>query len=427
MDIKKLENSQIEMKIIISWEEWKKYIDLAVQDISKEVKVEGFRPGKAPKDIIEKKVGSEAVLNLAAEKAIGKNYPKTVMEEKIEAIGQPRIEVLKIAEGNDLEYKVMTAVMPEVKIGSWEAEVKKVNAKNNKEKVEVSDEEIMGEIKKIAASRVQLVTVAREAKNGDSVEIDFEVSRSGVPIENGSSKKHNLILGKNVFIPGFEENIIGMKEGEEKTFELVFPKEYHAKGLAGKPAVFKVKVNLVQERKTPEVSDEFARSLGKFENLEEFKKNIKEGMLKEKVAKKKEDGRGRALEEVIKKTEADIPKILLDEELHKMIHEFEAQLQGMGMEMSKYLEQMKKTKEDLEEEWKPQAEKRIKASLALEEVAKEKEIEAPHEDIEAEMNKTLQYYKGVKDMEKNIDMAQLYNYTKGMLRNEKVFELLEKL
>jgi trigger factor len=249
----------------------------------------------------------------------------------------------------------------------------------------------------------------------------------GVPIENGTSKKHPLVIGKGVFIPGFEEQIIGMKEGEEKEFELNFLENYHKKDLAGRPATFKVKMALVQERQTPEVNDDFAKSLGKFENLEALKKNVSEGIEHENEHKLKDEKRTKQIEEVIKNIETDLPDILITEEVGRMTSEFEYQLSPMGMNLDQYLAQIKKDKKELQKDWEPQAKKRVLSALALSEIAKMNDIKAEAKEVEEEMNKTLQYYKNVKDMEKNIDMERLYKYSKGVLENEKVFEYLEKL
>ncbi|MDD3498361.1 MAG: trigger factor [Candidatus Moranbacteria bacterium] len=427
MTIKKLDNSQVEIKVSIPWEKWKNFLDEAVRDFSKDIKLEGFRPGKAPREIIEKKVGSEALLNSAAEKAVSKDYPKAVEKEKINAIGSPKIKVEFLKEGEDLKYTAVTAVIPEVKMQPWQKEVGKVNKDFSRKKAEVSEDEVDVELKKIATSRTKFITVNRGAGSGDSVRVDFQVSRSGVPIEGGTASDHNLILGSNTFIPGFEDKIAGMKEGEEKKFDLNFPESYHDKSLAGKKAGFKVKMKLVQKREIPEINDSFAQSLGRFKNLDDLKKSISEGIRKEKEIKIKEERRGKITEKLIEKTEVVLPEILIHEELHKMIHELESQVRAMGMELDKYLEGIKKTKDDLEKDWRPQAEKRLKAALALGEIAKDLRINVENEKVEEEMNKTLQYYKNVKDVEKNIDMKRLYDYTKAMLVNEAVFENLEKM
>ena len=424
-EIKNLPKSQAEITVTVSWDEWEKFIVQAAEDFSKEIKIQGFRAGKAPRDMVEKKVGTAALLDAAAQKAVQGTYPKIVIEKKLEVIGAPKAEILKLAEKNELVYKVLTDVIPVATLKPYKSAVEKINKLYLKNGSEVSKEEIEKEIEEIAKSRVQHVKVDRAALEGDNVILDFEVKQSGVPIENGSSKNHPMILGRGVFIPGFEEQVIGMKAGEIKDFELAFPEDYHAKGLAGKPAQFTVTVNTVEERKTPEVTDEFARSLGKFKDLDDMRKNVGEGMQEEKKTELKEKRRAEIIEELIKVTEVELPEVLIHEELHKMINEFEMQLQGMNLTFEQYLQQIGKSFDELEKEWEPQAIKRIKAALALEEIAKEREIEVPSEEVEAEMNKTLAQYKKIQDVEKNIDLAKLYNYVKGMMVNEKVLEYLE--
>ena len=425
--LKKLPNSELEVAVSVSWEEWKKYIDQAAGDYSKEIKIQGFRAGKAPRDMVEKKVGTAALFDAAAQKAVQATFPKVVVEKKIEAIGKPKAEIVKLAEGNDLEYKVIVSVIPEVSMKPWKSGVEKVNKEYSKKNAEVTAEDVEKELAEIAKSRVQHITVEREAQDGDNVILSFEVKKDGVPIENGSSKSHPMILGRGVFIPGFEEQVVGMKAGEVKEFELTFPKEYHEKSLAGNPAQFTVTVETVQERKSPEVTDEFARSLGKFKDLAEMRKNVTEGMEEEKKIELKEKKRGAIIDVLVENTVVEIPHILIYEELHKMIGEFEMQLQGMNITFEQYLKQIGKTIDELEKEWEPQAIKRIKAALALEEVAKEREIEVANEEVEAEMNKTLAQYKKIQDAEKNIDLGKLYNYVKGTMVNERVLEYLENI
>ncbi len=424
-EIKKLPNSEIEVLVSVPWKLWEKYIDQAAADYSKEIKIQGFRAGFAPRDMVEKKVGKEALLDAAAQKTVQGTYPKVVTEKKIDAIGAPKAEVVKLAEGNALEYKVVTAVIPEVTMKPWKSSMEKVNKEYDKKKTDISAEEVEKELAEIAKGRVQHITVDRAAQDGDNVILSFEVKKDGVPIENGTSKSHPMILGRGVFIPGFEEQVLGMKAGEIKDFELTFPKDYHEKGLAGNPAQFTVTVETVQERKSPELTDEFAKSLGKFKDLEDMRKNVSEGMAEEKKVELKEKRRGALIDALVEVTQVETPHVLVHEELHKMIGEFEMQLQGMNITFEQYLMQIGKSIDELEKDWEPQAIKRIKAALALEEVAKEREIEVSNEDVEAEMNKTLAQYKQIKDAEKNIDLGKLYNYVKGMMVNEKVLEYLE--
>jgi len=426
--IKKLDKSRVEIKITVPREQWEKYLDAVASEASQEIKIEGFRPGKAPRKMVEQKVGKGVILNGAAEKAVQKSYAEYVAAEKLEVIGAPEVTIEKIEEGQDLEFVAKVAVMPKMEIkDSYKKEIKKINVAYQGKKPEVAEEEVQLELEKLANSRVKLVTVNREIKNNDSVEIDFTVLVDNVPIEGGTSKKHPMIVGKGVFIPGFEENLLRMKEGEEKEFELEFPKDYHKKDLAGRMATFKVKVLLVQARQTPEINDEFVKSLGQFENLEALRQNIRAGMLEENTQKLKEQKRSEYIEKILENSQVELPEILVRQEIQQMVREFEQQIQMTGMTLEQYLGQLKKDVKELEKDWEPQAEKRVKSALALKEISALEEIFIDSKDIEEEMNKTLQYYKNVKNMEKNIDMERLYNYTKGIMENDKVFELLEAL
>lgn len=425
--VKKLDGSRVEMNITLPWEEWKGEIEHAAEQLAKQVKVAGFRQGKAPRDVIEKRFGKGAVLAEAAEHAVSHSYGKALEQEKVEAIGQPEIRLGKLAEGEALEYGAITAVMPEVALKPWKDAVKKINKEFAKREAVVEEKEIQEELERLAAMRAKSVTVNREAKLEDSVLVDFTVMQDGVVIEGGKSENHPLVLGKGVFIPGFEEQIVGMKAGEEKAFTLTFPAEYHAKHLAGKPAEFSVKVRVVQEREVPVLDDAFAKSLGNFDSLEKLRENLRTGMLEEKKAKSKEERRTQMLDALTERSEIDFPKILVDEELARMVREFSAQVQSMGFDFAAYLEQAKKTEEELVKEWEPQAKKRLAAHMVLDTIAKEEDIDADSQEIEAEMNKALQYYKSVKQAEKDIDMERLYSAVRGQLLNEKVFDFLEKL
>lgn len=426
--IKKLPKSLIEFESIVPWIEWKKYLNQAIENVSKEIRIPGFRPGKAPRKMIEQKVRMEKIINEAAGKAIQKNYVDFILKEKLEVIGSPEIEIKKISEGEDLHFVARAAVLPEVFVDEKHKNaVRKINRSYEDKKSEITDEEIELELDKLANSRAKLVTVRREVQKNDSVEIDFSVLMNGVPIENGTSKNHPLVIGKEVFIPGFEDNLIGLQEGMEKEFELDFPENYHNTNLSGKKATFKVKINLVQERQIPEVNDEFAKSLGSFENLDSLKKNFRQEMANEKSNKLKEQKRNEYVEKIIENTKTDLPAILIQEETHKMFHEFEHQIETMGMKLDQYLEKIKKKKEDLTRDWEPSAVKRVKSALALREIVKMEKITVDAKEIEIEVNKNLQYYKNLEDAQRNIDMERLYNYTKGSLENEKVFLILEKL
>jgi len=426
--MKKLPKSQIEFEVSIPSAEWEKYLDVVSKEASEEFNIAGFRPGKAPQNIIEQKVGKGEILNSASQKAVEKSYGEYVAKEKLEVIGAPQVEIEKIEEGKDLQYKVTVAVMPKGKLGNkYKAQIKKINAENKDKKITIEEKEVDLELEKLANSRAKLITVRREAQKNDNVEIDFSVAMDGKNIEKGSSKNHPLVIGQGLFIPGFEDNLVGMAEGAEKEFTLNFPSDYHEKNLAGKPAVFKVKLNLVQEREIPKIDDVFAKSLGNFADLLALKSKLKENMEHEQKHKQAEKIRNDYVEAIVANLEVELPDVLVESEAEKMIEEFAGQIQSMGMDLEKYLEQLKKTRADLKKDWQPQAEKRVKSALALKEAVLADEIKADTKEIEAEANKTLQYYKKIEHAEKQIDMQRLYNYTKGVLENEKLFKLLGKL
>lgn len=429
MDIKvtKLPKSRVEMEISVPWDEWKGEIDHAAQHLASEIKVEGFRPGKAPRAMLEKRLGKATVLIEGAEHAIDHLYPAALEQSKVDAIGKPEVRLDEVKDGEPLRFTVTTAVMPDVTIRPWEKKVKSVNEDHRKTKHEVSAEDVEKALRDIAESRAKQVAVAREARESDVVLVDFVVRQGGVPIEGGTSKKHPIVLGKGAFIPGFEEAILGMKEGEEKTVSLTFPEKYHITMLAGKPADFHVKVIGVQERQIPELDDAFASSLGKFESIAKLRENVAEGMRMEKENEAKEKRRIAILEAILGEAEAEIPEALVEGELRRMISEFGSQAAMAGMTLEDYLARGKKTEKDLANEWRPQAEKRILSGLALDMIAKEREIEAVQEEIEAEMNKVLAYAKSIEKAEKDLDLAAIYDAARSRLRNEKLFELLENL
>lgn len=425
--VKKLAESRVEISATLPWSEWGKHEAHAVEHMAANLELPGFRKGKIPKNIIEQRFGRQALLIEMAEHAVEAAYPKAILDAKAEAIGRPEIKFEKVTEGDALAFTLTTAVLPEIVLKKWEKAVTKVNKENAAKKIEVADADIDKEIERLATMRASFITVNRAAQKDDSVEIDFTVLQNGVPIEGGVGKKHPLVIGSGAFIPGFEEALIGMSLGDEKTVELTFPTEYHAEHLAGKPATFTVKMLLVQERHIPVVDDAFVKNLGRFETLVDLRKSIREGMLEERKREHIEAHRGAILDALFNEAELEYPRILVEQEETQMLSQFKTQIEGMGFTWERYLEQSKKTEEQLKQDWELQAKKRIAAELILQKLAGEKDIMVDNEDIEAEMNKVLQYYKSVKGIEKNLDLQRLYASVQNRLMNEKVLVWLEKL
>ena len=427
IEIKKLPKSKIEVTASIPSSEWEKSIDGAVKKMAQSVKIEGFRPGKAPREVIEQHVGVETILYEAGEMAMKKHWESVIREKKLDVIGRPQGEITHLFLGEDLKYRIVSDILPEVQMkDTWKKKVKRYV--EDKKPIEVVDKDsplVLKEIERLAQSRAVHTPVEREAKTGDSVILDFQVFLDGVVIEGGTSKDHALLLGSGVFIPGFEEHIVGMKASEEKTFELDFPKEYHAKHLAGKKAKFEVKVKRVEQRDIPPIDDTFAISLGKFNDLSDLKSNISQGITQEHHEKEKQERRSEILNILLDHSEMELPDILLEEELHSMMHDFEYRITSSGMSFDQYLQQVKKTREDVHEMFREGAEKRVKGNVIFAHIAKEENIQPTSEEVQGHMNKTLAYYKDVKDIEKKIDMTRLYTVSREELITNKVWELLE--
>ena len=425
IDIKQLPKSEVEMIIELDPIEWGKFVNEALRELGKEVKIEGFRPGFAPKEMVEQKVGQGHILEAAADLAVRKTYVKVLEEKNIDAIGRPEIQVLKMAMDNPFEFKIKTAVLPPIKLADYR-KIAQADKPKNKEQIKVEEKEIESSLNWLQKSRTKYATVLRPAQKGDRAEIDFTAKQEGNVIENGESKNHPLILGEGKFVPGFEEQLVGLKEGENKNFSLVFPEDFQQKDLASQLIEFETKMNLVQEAQVPDLSDDFAKSLGCFENLAALKDNIKQGLAMEKERQAKEAWRAKVLQEIVKKSEIELPEIMIQAELAKMTDEFKANLTQMGLDFNEYLKNLKKTEEELKKEWLPKAKERAQAGLILRAIADQEKIEVTGQEAEEEINHIIKHYPDWDAVKAKIDMAQLLEYTKGRLKNEKVFEFLEK-
>lgn len=404
------------------------FIKKAANEISKDLKVDGFRKGNIPFEVVQQNVGRDKLLQEGADRAVKKYYVDYVLDNKIQAVGQPILSVKKLAKGNDFEFEAEVDILPEIKLNNWQEKIKEINKKYKDTKNETKEEEINKELEYLSEQRAKIKTVNREAKKGDQAEIDFEVFQDNVPIEGGTAKKHQVIIGKGQFIPGFEEQLIGMKADEEKEFELEFPKEYHQKHLAGKKALFRVKLNFVQEREIPEINDDFASGIGKFKNLEELKKNLREGIKQEKDKKTNQKQEMEIIDALTEDLKIEIPQVLVDSEIEKMDSELNSSIAQMGLNRQQYFQQIKTTEEKLKEQWKKKdAPKRIKAALILRDLARENKIMPKTEEIQNQLNQILQYYKTLGQAAENMDTKRLYENIKAELTNKKTFEFLRGL
>lgn len=429
--ISQLPKSEIEILATIPFAEFEPQTKKAAGFLSEEKDIEGFRKGKAPYEVVKNKFGEMAIYERAAELAIRQNYTKLLknvsadsQKKELTPIGRPEVTITKLAPGNDLEFKIKIALLPEIELPDYKSVAQKIL--KQKKITLINEEEIQKSLDWIRESRAPLVTVDRAAQKGDAVEIDFETKQNGIRIEGLDSKNHPLTIGQGQFIPGFDDQLLGMKTGEEKNFTLTIPENWHDKNLAGKTLDFKAVLKLVQEKIIPELNDEFAKSAGNFSSAEDLKKNVREGLTQEKEAREKQRIRSLIIEEITLLKIA-IPEVLLNSELVKMLQELKNGIENMQMNWVDYLLHIKKSEDDLKKEWRGEAEKRVKAALALRQIALQEKIEPSAEEIEKASNQYLAQFDTPKEARRKIDAEDLKEYIKGVLRNEKVFEFLEEL
>ncbi len=417
IEIKNLPQSQLELNISLSSDELEPCLDAAARELSRRNPINGFRPGLAPRDVVIRELGREKVERAAFDLAVKEKLGEVITEKEIDFVGEPKVARV-LPQNGGLEFTATLSVVPKIEVGDY----RKIKVPSEEVKVgETEVEEILADIRK---SRAENSNVSRAAEKGDRVEIDFLVKKDGVVVESGESKQHPLILGEGHFIEGFEDNIIGLKEGESKNFSLIAPVGYHNKNLAGQKVDFEVKMNLVQARQVPELTDEFVKSLGKFSSVEDLRNSVIEGLKTEKTLKAQDKRRAQIVEELVKNINVELPQKLVEMEMGKMTAELSESLARMNLTLENYLNHIAKTPEELKKDWQPQAEKRVKAALVLKEISKKENIEVAEAEIENRLNEIM---KAAPPMPpgQNLDLTALRGYVKNVIRNEKVFELLE--
>jgi len=414
VDIAKLPKSEIELKIEVPVQEWQEFLADTAKELSRELKIEGFRPGYAPIKIVEEKIGTNKILEEAAEHCVKKCYVRAILENNIEAIGQPEVSILKLAKDNPFEFKAKVAVMPEIKLPDY----KKIAAKIERKKVSVEEKEVKEALSFVQKSRAKLTLKLGPCQKGDWVEIEY----SSPQIENNKKIEDAFVLGEGKMLSGFEENLEGLAENQEKKFFLAFPKNHFSKELVGKEIEFQVKLRSVKKLELPEITDEFAKGVGNFSDLAGLEKSLQEGIGMEKENAESQRVCQEILEKIAKNSEVEIPEALVIREQNRMLDGLKQDIsQKLGMTIEDYLTKIKKTEKELLDSFFSEAEKRIKNSLVLKEVSKKEDIKVSEEEVKTETQKILIKYPDLK----KLDPEQLKSYTEEVLENEKAFQLLE--
>ncbi len=426
---KELPKKQLELLFTLTSDDFHPFVEEAAQEISAEKKIKGFRPGKAPYQMVANEVGEMTIFQRASNLAITKTYFDYIEQNDLEVIDNPSIDILKLAPGNPFEYKATVSLLPKVGI----CDMTKISIAKLEE-VKVDNKDVEKTLTDLSHMRSSQSLVDRASKKGDMVEINFDTYIDNVPIEHGSAKKHNLIIGEGYMIPGFEDNLIGLKKDETKEFELSFPEKYHEKSLANKKATFKVKVSAVYEVKYPEINDEFAKGLG-LKDLEALKKHISSNIEQEKRMKAEQKQELEIINAIIEKSKfEDIPEVLINQETHKMVHEMEDNVQRQGMDFKNYLEHLKKTEADLKLDFVPDAIKRVKTAIFMRAFAKQEKIEVAHDEIHHEIDRTLASYKlnpnyanEISRIEENLKTENAHRYFENLIANRKTMKKLKEL
>ena len=395
----------------------------AIQDVFKKsakyFNIPGFRKGKAPFKIVERYYGDSIFYEDAFNDLAPIVYDEEIKENKIEVASRPQIDVVQMEKGKDLIFTAIVATKPEVKLGKYkEIPLKKIEYK-------VTDEDIDHEINHMAEHNSRMVTVEdRPVKDKDIVTIDFEGFTDGKPFEGGKAENHDLTIGSKTFIPGFEDQIIGMKIGEEKDIKVTFPKDYFSKDLAGKEATFHVVLHGIKEKQLPAIDDEFAKDVSEFDTLKELKDSIKEKMEKENEERAKHETEDAAIEEVCKNTNIDIPEGMVELEIDNIMQNLDQRLSYQGLNLEQYLKMMGKSEEDFRKDYKEQAEKNVKTRLVLEQIVKDEKIKEDEKYIKEKLEEMAkQYNRKVEDLEKN---EELKNYLAESSKTEQAVELIVK-
>ncbi|PCK20604.1 trigger factor [Bacillus pumilus] len=384
----KQEGNEGVLTVEVDAETFNKALDDAFKKVVKQVSIPGFRKGKVPRGLFEQRFGVESLYQDALDILLPVEYPKAIDEAGIEPVDRPEIDVEKIEKGESLIFTAKVTVKPEVKLGDY----KGLNVE--KDDTTVTDEDVQEELKAVQNRQAELVVKEEGAiENGDTVVLDFEGFVDGEAFEGGKAENYSLEVGSGSFIPGFEEQLVGLEAGAEKDVEVTFPEEYHAEDLAGKPAVFKVKIHEIKAKELPALDDEFAKDVDEEvetlaeltektkKRLEEAKENEAEGKLREELVAKASEN-----------AEADIPQAMVDTELDRMMKEFEQRLQMQGMNLELYFQFSGQDEDALKEQMKEDASKRVKSNLTLEAIAAAEELQVSDEEVEEELSKMAEAY-----------------------------------
>ena len=388
VQVEKLEKNMAKLTVEVSAEDFKAAIKKAFNKNKNRFSIPGFRKGKAPQAMIEKMYGEGVFYEDAADEAINASYAEAMKESALDIVSRPEVTIEKIGKDEPFVYSALVAVKPEVTLGQYKGvEVEKADAS-------VSAEDVEAELKKVQEQNARLLTVEdRGVEDGDQTVIDFEGFVDGKGFEGGKAEDYPLTIGSHSFIDTFEEQLIGKKIGEECEVNVTFPTEYHAADLAGKPATFKVTVKEIKVKELPELNDEFASEVSEFDTLDEYKKDVEKKLAEKKEIEANSKNEDAVVAKVVENASMEIPDKMIDAQAENMVQDMARRMQSQGLSLDMYLKYTGMTVEQMKEQARPDAEKRIRTRLVLEAVAQAENIQISDEKVDEEVAKMAEAYK----------------------------------
>lgn len=388
VQVENLEKNMVKLTIEVSPDKVEEALKAAYNKQKSKISVPGFRKGKVPMAMVEKMYGPEIFFEDAANLMMQEAYPAAVEESGVDIVSQPTVDVVQIEKGKSFIFTAEVAKRPEVKLGKYEGvTVTKIDTT-------VTDDEVAEALEKERNNNARTITVEdRAVEMGDTAVIDYEGFVDGAAFEGGKGDNYSLVIGSHSFIDTFEDQLVGRNTGDDVEVNVTFPAEYHAADLAGKPAVFKVKINEIKAKELPELNDEFASDVSEFETLEEYKESLKKNLAETKENSAKRTKEDEAIKKIIDKSEMDIPEAMIDSQVQNMIQEFAQRLAQQGLSFDQYMQFSGVTMDKMKEQVRPEAITRIQSSLVLEQIAKEQNFEITDADVDAEIEKMAEAYK----------------------------------
>lgn len=416
----KAEKSTVKIDITLTAKEWSDAIDKAYEKTKGRYSMPGFRKGKVPKHLLEGTYGKGIFYEEAINEAFPEYYSQVLEKEpSIEAVAAPELDIKKV-DDKGLEFVATVAVKPEVKLGEYKGITFK------KVEYNVKDEDVEAEFKRLQERNSRMVDVTdRAVESGDSAVIDYSGSVDGVKFDGGTAEKYTLVIGSNTFIPGFEDQIIGMKAGEEKDVKVKFPDDYHAENLKGKDAVFAVKLHEIKKKELPEINDEFIKDAVGAESVEAYRKEVRERLEKQNADRAEREIEDEIVKKITDNAETEIPDALIENQIDRMVQEMSYRLSYQGLKLEDYLKYIGKSMEDYRKDYRSQAKNIVKSQLVIEKIIADEKIEATEEDVEAKIQDMAKAQgKEAPDVKKNMAARQL-DYVKNEIIIKKLFDFLK--